>query len=308
MREWSCCWKRLGLAWFCCFSLALHLWCLLLAPVVHCDAFWSFLFCLSARVYAHIPARLSRGRGGGGFGWGGGWGGASNVFSPSFLGRQLFMLQSSTHCWRCGRSLATFDTLLMLCCGSSCNFDNALDATLWKFSCDFEHAFDATSTLWKFSWNFEHALDAMLWKFSCNFEHALDATLWKFSCSFQQGVPGSQPKQLLSVRVTTEVRKNGCPSGKSPVKKKVPKKVLVWCQNYHVAVAKQQSAFKNMHFAVAPFHIHKTVVAVKNHLQNHDHVICKTTTNTAKTCQNHRKTTWRTRLQCPFNSPQTQSI
>jgi hypothetical protein len=64
----------------------------------------------------------------------------------------------------------------------------------------------------------------MLWKFSCNFEHALDAMLWKFSCCFQQGVPGSQPKQLLSVRVTTEVRKNGCPSGKSPVKKKGSKK------------------------------------------------------------------------------------
>ena len=109
---------------------------------------------------------------------------------------------------RCGSSLAISNTLLMLCCGSTLAI--------------FKHPLDAT--LWKFSGNFKHALDAMLWKFSCNFEHALDAMLWKFSCCFQQGVPGSQPKQLLSVRVTTEVRKNGCPSGKSPVKKKGSKK------------------------------------------------------------------------------------
>ena len=57
---------------------------------------------------------------------------------------------------------------------------------LWKFSCNFEHALDAT--LWEFSCNFSQALNATLLKFSLAIEHALGAMLWKFSCNFKNAV------------------------------------------------------------------------------------------------------------------------
>ena len=41
--------------------------CLLEAPVIHCDAFWNFLFCLSVRIYVQVPPRTSRGRRRGGW-------------------------------------------------------------------------------------------------------------------------------------------------------------------------------------------------------------------------------------------------